>query len=94
MEAKEGQGGSYAWRSILIGREVIRKKAKWRVGNGESIKLWGDKWLPSLSCPSLQGPLVLQLQEATISSLINPATRSWDSTFLSRVFSQEEASEI
>ena len=24
MEAKEGYGGSYAWRSILKGREVIR----------------------------------------------------------------------
>ena len=41
MEAKEGHGGLYAWKSILIGREVIRKGAKWRVGNGESIKLWG-----------------------------------------------------
>lgn len=63
-------------------------------GNGKSIKLWGDKWLPSLSCPSLQGPLVAELQEATVSSLINPATRSWDPSFLSRVFNQEEASEI
>ena len=39
MEAKEGHGGLYAWRSILVGREVIRRGAKWRVGNGESIKL-------------------------------------------------------
>ena len=73
MEAKEGQGGSYAWRSILIGREVIQKKAKWRVGNGESIKLWGDRWLPSLSHTSLQGPRVAELQEAIVSHLINPA---------------------
>ena len=53
MEAKEGHGGSYAWKSILIGREVIQKGTKWRVGNGESIKLWGNKWLPSLNYPSL-----------------------------------------
>ena len=25
MEAKEGHGGSYAWKSILKGREVIRR---------------------------------------------------------------------
>ena len=30
MEAKEGRGGSYAWSSILYGREVIRREAKWR----------------------------------------------------------------
>ena len=53
MEAKEGHGGSYAWKRILIGREVIQKGTKWRVGNGESIKLWGNKWLPSFNYPSL-----------------------------------------
>ena len=39
MEAKEGYRGSYAWRSILKGREAIRRGVKWRVGNGKSIKL-------------------------------------------------------
>ncbi|KAL0011487.1 hypothetical protein SO802_006595 [Lithocarpus litseifolius] len=94
METKKGQGGSYAWKSILIRGEVILKGAKWRVENGEPIKLWGDIWLPSLSYPTLQGPLVAELQEATVSYLINPATRSWDSTTLSRVFSQDEANEV
>ena len=28
IEAKEGRGGSYAWKSILHGREVIRRGAK------------------------------------------------------------------
>ena len=75
IEAKEGRGGSYAWKSILHGREVIRRGAKWRVGNGESIKVWGDNWLPSLSHPRIQGPLTAEMQEAKVSSLINPITR-------------------
>ena len=74
MEAKEGHGGSYAWKGILKGRKVIQRGAKWRVGNGNSIKLWGDKWLPSLTTASLQGPLPAELQDATVSSLINPFT--------------------
>ena len=53
MDAKEGQSGLYAWRSIMKGREVIWRGAKWRVGNGESIKLWGDSWLPSLTSPRI-----------------------------------------
>ena len=43
MEAKEGHGGSYAWKSILKGRSVIERGAKWRVGNGESKKKLGCK---------------------------------------------------
>ena len=91
MEAKEGYGGSYAWRSILKGREVIRRGAKWRVGNGESIKLWGDKLLPSLQNPSLQSPFIAELQNAMVSHLINPTTRQWDVQLLPNLFTQMEA---
>ena len=61
MEAEERHGGSYAWKSILKGKEVIWQGAKWRVGNGESIKLWGDNWLPSLQNLRLQSPLTTEL---------------------------------
>jgi len=43
--AKEDKG-SFAWRSILKGREVIKKGAQWRVGNGENILIYKDRWLP------------------------------------------------
>ena len=90
MEAKEGRGGSYAWKSILHGREVIRQGAKWRVGNGESIKVWVDNWLPSLSHPQIQGPLIAEMQEARVSSLINPLTRQWKSTLISSAFNLDD----
>ena len=89
MEAREGRGGSYAWKSILHGREVIRRGAKWRVGNGESIKVWGDNWLPSLSHPRIQGPLTTEMQEAKVISLINPITHQWKSTLISSAFNQD-----
>ena len=37
---------SYAWRSIYNSLEVIRKGTRWRVGNGRTIHIWKDKWLP------------------------------------------------
>ena len=91
MEAREGYEGLYAWRSILKGREVIRQGAKWRVGNGESIKLWGNKWLPSLQSPSFQSPFTAELENVTVSSLINPLTRQWNIQLLPNLFNQMEA---
>ena len=91
LEAKEGCRGSYAWKSILKGREVIMRGAKWRVGNGETIKLWGGKWLPSVNTPSIQGPLTAELQEASVSALINQVTRQWDASLLHSRFSEVEA---
>ncbi|KAL4621953.1 hypothetical protein ACB092_06G264100 [Castanea dentata] len=94
LEAKGGHGGSYTWRSILKGREVIRRGARWRVGDGESIKIWGDKWLPSLQTPTVHGPLMAELQEAKVSSLINLVTRQWKSLLLQNSFIAEEADKI
>lgn len=46
-EAKNPANASYAWRSIMKGREVIKRGAKWRLGSGNSVHIWGDNWLPS-----------------------------------------------
>ena len=40
LEAPNSRLGSYAWRSILRGRDVILSGARWRVGNGQRIKIW------------------------------------------------------
>ena len=78
MDAKEGHGGSYAWKSNLKGWQVIRQGAKWRVGNGEDVKIWGDNWLPSVTSTRVHGPLISEFQEAIVSSLINPLSHSWE----------------
>ena len=39
--AKEDKG-SFAWRSILKSRDVIKKGAQWRVGNNENILIFKD----------------------------------------------------
>ena len=40
MEASDTRMGSYAWKSILIGRDIIQRGSRWRVGNGEKINIW------------------------------------------------------
>ena len=40
MEAADSRMGSYAWKSILRGRDIIQRGARWRVGNGENINIW------------------------------------------------------
>ena len=56
FDAKEDKG-SFAWRSILKSREVIKKGAHWRVGNGENILIYKDKWLPDPQYSKIQSLL-------------------------------------
>ena len=46
LEAKESSSTSYAWKSILKGRDVILKGALWRIGDGKRVRILGDNWLP------------------------------------------------
>ena len=36
------KSGSYAWRSILIAWKVIATSARWRIGNGQSVRVYHD----------------------------------------------------
>ncbi|XP_030924829.1 uncharacterized protein LOC115951829 [Quercus lobata] len=45
FDAKENKG-SFAWKSILKGRDVIRQGLKWRIGNGSKVHIFSDAWLP------------------------------------------------
>ena len=75
----------------MKGLEVIRQGAKWRVGNGKDIKIWGDNWLPSVTSTRVHGPLNSEFQEATVNSLINPLTHSWETHLLDLTLSPTEA---
>jgi hypothetical protein len=61
LNATLGYNPSYTWRSILQARlEVIDHVGLWKVGDGQSIKIWGDNWLP-FQQGHKYGPLNLQI---------------------------------
>ena len=42
MEAKILANSLYAWKSTMNGRNVIKQGAKWRIGLGRAIHIWGE----------------------------------------------------
>ena len=37
------RSGSWIWRSLLVGRDFLKQKCYWVVGDGASIHIWEDK---------------------------------------------------
>ena len=77
MEASDSQASSYAWRSILQGREVLKEGMRWRVGDGSSIQIWSDPWLPSNFMPFISSPIAPSWEEATVASLLDYSNQGW-----------------
>lgn len=94
FEAKDSSSASYAWKSILKGRDVISKGAIWRVGDGKQIRIWGDNWLPSRNAAEITTPIMLGQENSSVEVLINPITISWRSDIIDHVFGAAEADVI
>lgn len=94
LDAKESASASYAWRSILHGRDVILKGALWRVGDGKQIKIWGDNWLPTKVQPKVTSPMIFGQQNSSVEALINQLTRSQKNEVIDHCFNSTEAAVI
>ncbi|GAA0183140.1 hypothetical protein LIER_30608 [Lithospermum erythrorhizon] len=46
LNAKLGTKTSFGWCSLLEGRKVLLKGTRWRVGDGKSIDMWKEPWVP------------------------------------------------
>ena len=94
MEAAESRMGSYAWRSILKGRDVLQRGARWRVGNGEKIRIWQHHWLPRKHPPLVISSPIDSFQDATVDLLIDPSSRQWNTEVVDGMFVPKEAEMI
>ena len=91
MGAKNTRAGSYAWTSILRGRDVIQRGSRWRIGNGNSVKIWQHHWLPRKHPSKVSSPIVTSMEENTVASLIDPELRQWDHGLIDGIFAPQEA---
>lgn len=94
MEVVDSSADSYAWHSILKGRDILLKGASWRMGCGDSIRVWLASWLPSCDHPRILSPLVAGFKEAKVADLTDSVSRKWDVNLLLGLFNPHEVSLI
>nr|XP_023923936.1 uncharacterized protein LOC112035339 [Quercus suber] len=94
MEATDSRMGSYAWKSILKGKDIIQRGAIWRIGSGEKISIWQQRWLPRKHPPWLPNYPIESFENHTMDSLIDPVTRSWNEELVDGLFGVEDAEMI
>lgn len=79
---------SWSWKSIIKGRHIVKETASWRVGNGNDINLWFDKWVGDNSL-ALNHCITIPdgLEELKVRDFIL-SDRSWDIVKLQDICSE------
>ncbi|KAL6228112.1 hypothetical protein ACLB2K_002066 [Fragaria x ananassa] len=95
LHATCGSDPSFVWRSLLVGRDTVLKKGmRFTVGNGSSIKIWADPWLP---LPHNFRPFSTP-KEGTetwrVCDLMDEEAMEWVEHVVIELFTEEEAAMI
>ena len=45
LQAELGPKPSFAWQSLIAAQCVVREGCRWQIGNGDSARIWHDRWL-------------------------------------------------
>ncbi|MCI29441.1 hypothetical protein A2U01_0050650 [Trifolium medium] len=94
MEAKVGFQPSYAWRSLLAAKEVVKAGARWVIGDGHKVKIFHDSWIPTTKGFKLQDQVGGVDPEATVSMLIDVDTKQWNRGLIYSTFNNYVAKQI
>jgi hypothetical protein len=94
LGAKLGSRPSFAWRSLFNAHDLLLQGIMWRVGDGTSINIWGDKWLLTLITYAVQSPPKTLAISTNVVVLIDPVTKGWKEELIKVEFSEDEAKVI
>ena len=86
MEVANSRLGSYAWKSILRGRDIIQTGARWRVGRRENIHIWQHRWLPRKHPPQFPICPIDDFANSTVDCLIDQTMRQWRANLVDGLF--------
>ena len=89
LEAEFGPNPSFVWRSLCAARELIIEGSHWQVGNGQSITINNQKWLPHPPLFKLGADTSLK-----VGDLIDKNTMQWNRLRVQDIFMQSTQQDV
>ncbi|XP_062028441.1 uncharacterized protein LOC133744326 [Rosa rugosa] len=79
-DAEVGSAPSYAWRSILNGRDIMQAGIRRHIGDGKSTNVWTDPWLIGEDLTSFYTPRINMVSDLILSPGV------WNQVLLQELF--------
>nr|XP_023924674.1 uncharacterized protein LOC112036081 [Quercus suber] len=94
LEAVDSPTSSYIWKSIMAAQPVLKKGCCWMVGDGTSIQVMFDSWIPNHPTNKILIHPVEEEWEWRVSDLMEPELRCWNREIIMSKFHKEDAKAI
>lgn len=78
LQCSPSSGASHGWRSVLVGRDLLKQNLGWVIGNGQSINMWDDPWLSLTDPERPMGPASEEHADLVVAELLDSSTGLWD----------------
>lgn len=93
LNAEIGNNPSFIWRSIMEAQDIIKKGVGCRVGDGTSISIISDPWLPTENDAFVHTNNEA-LKNQMVSSLMSPDGNTWDTDLITDIFDSRDSNII
>ena len=94
LEASDTPNSSYTWKSLIAAKPILKTGCCWRVGNGSSIQVTQDKWIPNYPSNKVIHPPVEEEWEWRVAKLIDWERHTWDGELIRSRFHRDDAEAI
>lgn len=94
MNSQLGYQPSYAWRSIQRAKSLLEEGLIWRIGNGKTVSIWQDKWIPQTWTYRIHSPPTTRHSSAKVEQLIDVGSGRWDPALVKAIFIAMKANAV
>ena len=94
LEAQLGKNPSYTWRSLVAARGVLNRGLRWNIGNGWKVKIWIDRWIPTLNSFMVVRPWPQNAENELVETLLDHNLGRWNTSAVRNNFLPHEAKTI
>ena len=91
MEAQVGKKPFYVWQSLMATRETIEMGTRWCIGNGRTVEIWRDRWIPTSDNFKVISPKGSDGELVKVAQLIDGDTGMWKAGLIKKHFMPHEA---
>ena len=95
LECGNGSRPSFAWRSILHGRELLKQGLYRSIGNSTQTNVWAENWIiDTVSCPPMyRADSVIDLS-LTVADLLVAGSDRWNQNLVLQSLTDDDAARI